>query len=88
MESNENNRCRICGLDQEEPLLGSNGDSPLYFICDCCGSESGNDDDSVKACRDYRKNWIAKGALWCSPKNKPSGWSLEAQMKQIPSKFL
>lgn len=88
MSNNDKNRCRICGLKQEEFPWGVDGISPTYDICYCCGAEFGNHDYSVEACREYRENWLAKGAKWRDPEFRPANWSLEEQLKHIPPKYL
>lgn len=88
MSNNEINRCRICGLDQEEPPWGDDGRSPQYIICHCCGVDSGYEDYTVESCRIYRQIWLAKGSQWMFSKYKPDSWSLQEQLKHIPRKFL
>lgn len=82
------NRCRICGLYQEIPPWGEDGDSPTHNICNCCGVEAGHEDCSVKSCRAYRETWLSKGVRWTVPRSKPIRWSLNEQLKHIPSKYL
>lgn len=87
LDNSNQNCCRICGLDQDEPLWGEDGKCPIYTICECCGAEAGIQDYSLSSCREYRKNWLAKGAQWRDPEYKPVDWSLEEQMKHIPAEF-
>lgn len=88
MSNKEEYHCRICGLDQDEPLWGADGKSAKYIICECCGAESGIQDYCLEACREYRKKWLSKGGVWIEPEYMPDNWSLEEQLKFIPSKFL
>lgn len=79
--------CRICGLDQQEPIWGEDGRSPTHNICDCCGAEFGYEDSLPEAARAYRKKWMAAGAHWFSPKAQPPSWVLEDQLANIPEAF-
>jgi hypothetical protein len=81
---NDQYACRVCGLLQEEPPWGTDGASPTFGICDCCGVEFGYEDATPAATRRYRETWLGRGAPWTSPKEKPAGWSLERQLEQIP----
>lgn len=67
--------CRVCGWDHGEPPWDRYG-SPLYFICDCCGSESGPDDDPAQQAEASLLRWIARGAPWFDPSERPEGWSI------------
>jgi hypothetical protein len=82
------NPCRVCGLDLGIPPWGYDGQTPQFIICDCCGVEAGYEDCSVESCRQYRKEWIAKGSRWFDPKCKPTNWSLEEQVKHVLSEYL
>lgn len=79
--------CRVCGFDQGFAPWGEDNKSPTFDICDCCGVQFGYEDCDLKYVKLFRKNWIEKGAAWSFPKVKPSNWSLEEQMKQIPEEF-
>lgn len=69
--------CPICGLpwseavDEEEVRYS-------YWICECCGSEYGNDDNPT-----YRENWLTQGAPWFEPKQCPVDWNLEEQLRHV-----
>ncbi len=69
--------CPICGLpwsesiDEEEVRYS-------YWICECCGCEYGNDDNST-----YRENWLKQGAPWFDSKQRPISWDLEEQLRHI-----
>ena len=47
--------CRVCGLDQGEPIWGEDGRTPTYGICSCCGVEFGYGDEDRENCRTIRK---------------------------------
>jgi len=85
--SKEESYCRVCGLYQGVEGVRTQSGRATYFICDCCGSEFGNDDkeENIKECR---KKWLyEKDAKWCYPKAQPENWSLCEQLKNIPNKF-
>ena len=86
--ANENKlACRVCGKLQYDPPWGEDGQCPTYDICDCCGVEFGYGDCTLKAVRAFRERWLANGANWKYLKEKPTNWSLEEQLKQIPKEF-
>lgn len=87
MENEESLHCRVCGLRQLEPLRGDDGNCPNYEICDCCGVEFGHGDETFVAAKRYRETWLAGGAVWFRPKEKPLDWQLESQLEQIPQAF-
>jgi hypothetical protein len=87
VENFELNVCRVCGLQQELPW-GENGKDPSWDICDCCGVEFGYEDCQLTVIRNYRETWIQSGAKWRNEKFKSDNWSLEKQLKNIPSQFL
>jgi hypothetical protein len=82
-----NNYCRVCGLWSLYPRWGDDDKSPDYSICECCGVESGLEDDYLEGIREYRQAWLDTGAKWFLPKLKPQNWDLEEQMKNIPERF-
>lgn len=88
INKNESTFCRVCGLDQHENPWGEDNVSPTYGICDCCGTEFGYHDFTLKGIRRQREKWIASGAKWSEPKRMPSNWGLEEQMKNIPPEYL
>ncbi|MBP0000045.1 MAG: hypothetical protein J7641_13790 [Cyanobacteria bacterium SID2] len=79
--------CRICGLLQLNPPWGIDGRTPSFEICDCCGAEFGYNDVTLQTIYQYRQSWLSQGANWFDRTQKPEGWSLEAQLKQIPDRF-
>jgi len=80
--------CRVCGLYQADAPWGRDGTAPSYNICPCCGSEFGYDDATRAAVLRKRVLWRAAGSVWFAPAEKPSNWSLSAQMEQIPSDYV
>lgn len=89
MNQYQNHYCRVCGLDLIEPQWGNGIDQgPTYSICPCCGAEFGLDDTTVELVRSYRKEWLNKGTQWFRFHEKPIDWSLEEQMKNIPTEWL
>lgn len=76
--------CRVCGLDQGEPIWGVDGASPTFGICDCCGCEFGNQDSLPTATRAYREKWLASGGEFHDAKRKPATWNRDAQLRVVP----
>ena len=76
-------RCRVCGLLQSEPPWGSDGKCPTYAYCSCCGVEFGYGDASPEGIRRWRENWLASGANWNDPKEKPANWDLQEQLSHV-----
>jgi hypothetical protein len=87
VNKNENLNCRVCGKTQDEAPWGEDGKCPNYDICDCCGVEVGYGDCTLKAIRMSRECWLASGAEWKYPNEKPADWSLEKQLGNIPKEF-
>ncbi|MGA7732682.1 MAG: hypothetical protein WCD37_15600 [Chloroflexia bacterium] len=81
------NRCRVCGLEQEEPPWGDDGLTPSFDLCACCGVEFGYEDSTPQSTRKYRSEWIANGARWFAHKFKPQDWNLEGQLQHIPAEY-
>jgi hypothetical protein len=79
--------CRVCGLRQFEPPWGEDGKIPSYDICSCCGVEFGNEDYTLESIKSYRIKWMSSGAKWFDKNKKPTEWSLERQLDQVPEKF-
>jgi len=84
---NKKKCCRVCGLNQDEPPWGEDGNSPSFAICSCCGVEFGYEDCSLESVKKYRSDWLLKNAPWFSKKEKPVNWSIEEQIKNIPDEF-
>ncbi|MEV8389948.1 MULTISPECIES: hypothetical protein [unclassified Streptomyces] len=85
--SDENEHfCRVCGYDFEDVPTWV-GIFPQYVICNCCGMESGLEDEDLEKVRNYRAQWVANGAHWQDPKAKPSGWDLLSQIANIPKQW-
>ncbi|MFF1302288.1 hypothetical protein [Streptomyces sp. NPDC058307] len=78
--------CRVCGRDDGEVLWDQHG-VPQYVICDCCGIESGLGDDHLSKVRETRGYWVAQGAPWDVPKNRPTGWDALEQLSAIPAEW-
>jgi hypothetical protein len=83
----EKHRCRVCGLWHKEPPWGDNCDSPTFFICECCGTEAGYEDNELSAVRKNRERWLADGANCFDPDERPEGWSVEEQFEKVPEKW-
>jgi hypothetical protein len=87
MPSSDLYRCRACGWLLNEPPWGIDGHSPNFDYCPCCGVEFGYQDATPAGARKYREEWLKRGAPWNIPAEKPSGWVLEEQLKEVPAKF-
>jgi hypothetical protein len=84
----KNHFCRICGFDLEECHWGSDGQTPSFAFCDCCGVEFGYQDTHLESIREYRKKWIEEGSQWSNHKYQPINWDLNKQLKQISKLYL
>ena len=49
-----------------------------YNICECCGTEFGNDDDG-RTHEELRSDWIANGTPWFF-RSAPVGWNPWSQL--------
>lgn len=79
------NYCHCCGLPLGDYYpWGEDGLSPDYGICECCGIEYGYPDSTESALLRFRTNWLANGAKWWELKYKPTSWSLEKQLANLP----
>lgn len=87
MSTNSLSRCRVCGLDLDEPPWGLDGQSPTFDYCPCCGVEFGYGDASPIAAKRSREAWLQAGASWSELVDPPSGWDLETQLAGIPEGF-
>jgi hypothetical protein len=76
-------RCRVCGLLQGEPPWGDDGASPTFDFCPCCGVEFGYGDASPVGIQRWRQNWIANGAKWDKPEEKPANWNMQEQLRKV-----
>jgi hypothetical protein len=79
--------CRVCGLLWPAPPWGEDGKSPMWDFCPCCGVETGYGDSSLTGARRWREKWLAAGAEWEFPKEKPPDWDLEEQLQYVPEQF-
>ena len=80
-------RCRVCGLARESKPWGDDGNTPSFEICSCCGVEFGYQDCNAEYVKKYRKVWLERKNKWFCPKEMPIDWSLEEQMKNIPTAY-
>lgn len=73
--------CPVCFYDElVEPPIN-------YNICECCGTEFGNDDDMYSP-DELRTNWMTDGAKWFFG-NPPVAWNpwrqlFEANVGDLP----
>ena len=85
--TDEDFRCRVCGLKHESPPWGEDGRTALFELCACCGVEWGYQDCLPKAVRSYRERWPNDGSDWHRPELRPANWDLDEQPTRIPAKF-
>lgn len=85
---NRTDVCRVCGLAQDEPPWGSDGKTPSFNICSCCGVEFGYEDATPAGTREYRRRWVGGGAKWFTPSRRPEDWCLEEQLRQVPTEYV
>lgn len=80
--------CYVCGLvyDDYEPW-GPEGTASDFGYCACCGVQFGYQDIRLESAKKFREQWLAKGAIWSEPDQKPPRWSLEEQLKNIPEEY-
>ena len=76
--------CRVCGYHNADYPWGEDGKSPTYQICPCCGVEFGVDDITPENIQKFRNDWQKSNYKWFDKQMKPSDWSLEKQMRDIP----
>ena len=71
--------CECCGYALKEDPYPEG--IPAYSVCDCCGMQSGRDDNTKASMLRYRDQWIANGAQWFNPQEKPNDWNLQLQLQ-------
>ena len=87
-ELDEVDICRVCGLyEKDSEPWGPDGKSPMFFICACCGTESGYEDCTLETVLNARKSWLDAGAPWFAERERPADWGLERQLAQIPARW-
>ncbi|MFF7366062.1 hypothetical protein [Streptomyces sp. NPDC008125] len=86
MSEKEEFICRVCGYDFED-IPTWIGIFSQGVICNCCNMEAGLEDADLKRVRMYRGWWVAEGASWARPADKPADWDLLTQMSNVPKKW-
>jgi hypothetical protein len=76
--------CRVCGLLQENPPWGWDGNTPTFEICDCCGTEFGYEDATLVGVAQKRETWLTDPGTWHRPAAKPTAWDPEEQLSHLP----
>jgi len=79
--------CRVCGCYSNTYPWGEDGKSPSYQICSCCGVQFGKEDLTLESIKECREEWISKGGEWFTKNEKPEGWDIKTQMKNVPDGF-
>ena len=80
-------RCRICGLLQDDLPWGKDDNDPTYELCGCCGAVFGIDDLDLDSIRKYRNDWVLGGHKWNREQEKPEDWLPETQIIEIPFNY-
>lgn len=75
--------CRVCGHEHHGYTWGHDGKKPSFEICECCGTEFGNDDATQEGVRRAREKWMKAGYPWAQPLRKPHGWTPDLQMSRL-----
>jgi hypothetical protein len=78
--------CRVCGLETGDDCGWVDGVAS-YDICSCCGATFGYQDCTIKSTIAYRRAWMARGAPWFDPEDKPIDWDLPKQLAQVSEDF-
>jgi hypothetical protein len=47
----------------------------------------GKEDLTLESIKEYRDKWRSKGGEWFAKNEKPEGWDMDVQMKNIPDGF-
>ena len=80
--------CRICGFEYDDFYpWGEDGNTASFEICDCCGVTFGYEDATNGAINKFRKEWIDNGAKWSDISCKPSEWTLQKALSNIPKEY-
>lgn len=79
--------CKVCGWEHADYTWGQGGDISSFDICDCCGTEFGHEDISLKGILQKRADWMAKGMPWREPKEKPIDWDYKVYLARVPKQF-
>lgn len=85
--SNYKYNCRVCGFKFQDPPWGEDDNTPDFTHCPCCGVMFGYGDALPSSAKRWRERWLASGARWDAPNQKPENWNLEEQLKQIPPNY-
>lgn len=56
--------CRVCGYQASDPPRGSDGRTPSFEYCPCCGVEWGYQDSTPLGAQRFRSAWLSAGAPW------------------------
>jgi hypothetical protein len=69
---------------QDEAIWGADGQAATFDICACCGCEFGYQDCLPEGIQRQREKWIANGGTWFDATKRPSSWTIEHQLSQVP----
>lgn len=74
--------CRVCGYESDVPPWGEDG-LPLFDICPCCGVEWGYEDALPAGVKQYRENWISRGAPWFDRYTARDGLETSERLRRL-----
>lgn len=80
--------CRVCGYEMDDPPWGSDGRTPTFEMCPCCGVEFGYQDHTPSSAKLYRGRWVESGCRWDLQRERPSNWDAAKQLQQVPDGFV
>jgi hypothetical protein len=77
--------CRVCGYEPEDPPWGTDGRTPLFEYCPCCGVEWGYQDATPIGVERFRAKWLESGAPWVDPTVDFDGLTVSARLRRALS---
>ncbi len=80
--------CRVCGYLHSDFVWGATDTDPSWEICDCCGITFGYEDCSRESASAARHRWLSGGAVWFSPRARPTDWDLQSQLAKVPVAYI
>jgi len=75
--------CRVCGYEPAEPPWGTDGMSPSFDYCPCCGVEWGYQDSSQIGTVRFRSAWLEEGGPWRDPRFPLDGLDVAERLRRI-----
>jgi hypothetical protein len=75
--------CQVCGYEPSEPPWGTDGKSPSFNYCPCCGVEWGYQDASPLGIEMYRAAWLSAGAPWRDASEPRDGLTVSVRLLRV-----